>query len=455
MPPEAAHGVSLRRRLLALLVPATAGLWLLGATLLYLQAHSASQRLFDRALATTASTLLRLTEHEIEEDGVQLGVTEIRTEADPALAWLQFQIWTPAMRAAPAAAVTPSLTPPGQVGYGWTTIGGRRWRTFVLWNGARSVQVQVAEEISQRKAYSLSLYRRLALLALVWLPLTALLVRWILERSFRPLGALAEAVTERSPEDLRDVPPGQAPAEVVPLVAALNRLFGRVRTALQLERRFTADAAHELRSPLAAIRANAQVMRNARSPEEFAGAGTDLLASVDRSSHLIDQLLLLARLDSEGSAAREFIALELAELVAAACAEQQDFAAARGVTLRLACQRAALRGAPALLAVLLRNLLDNAIRYSPAGGTVSIECAPCGAGAGAGAELSVSNPGAGIAPGERERIFDRFYRIVGTGESGSGLGLSIARRIAELHGARIAVRDAVGGGACFVVTFPA
>jgi signal transduction histidine kinase len=447
---EGARGRSLRRRLLALLVPATAALWLLGAALLYLQASHASQRLFDGSLAATASTLLRLTEHEIEEDGLELGVALIRAQADPALPYLQFQIWTPAMRDAHAVPdATVPLAPPGQQGYGWTTIAGNSWRTYSIWNSAHTVQVQVAEEFSQRQAYSSSLYRRLALLAVLWIPLSALLVGWILRWSFRPLGALAEAVTERSPGDLRPVEEGGAPVEVVPLLTALNRLFGRMRSALQIERRFTADAAHELRSPLAAIRANAQVMQHARSPEELAGAAGDLLASVDRSSHLIEQLLLLARLDAEDPAARGFASLDLAAAVESACHEQQGFAAARQVSLQREIRPARLRGSAALLAIMLRNLLDNAIRYSPAGGRVQVDCGTLAA----GVEITISNQGAGIPITERDRVFDRFYRIVGTESSGSGLGLSIARRIAELHGARIAVRDAVGGGTCFVVTF--
>jgi two-component system sensor histidine kinase QseC len=450
MSTEGVRGASLRRRLLALLVPATAALWLLGAALLYLQASRASQRLFDRSLAATAGTLLRLTEHEIEEDGVELGVALIRAQADPALPYLQFQIWTPQMREPGVQPGVAPLAPATQDGYGWISIDGRTWRTFSTWNAAHSVQVQVAEEISQRRAYSRSLYRRLALLALLWIPLTALLVGWILTRSFRSLGALTAAIAERSPEDLRAVPGGDAPAEVTPLVAALNRLFGRMRGALQMERRFTADAAHELRSPLAAIRANAQVMQHARSPEELAGAAGDLLASVDRSSHLIDQLLLLARLDAEEAVAREFTTVALADAVGAACGEQREFAAARGVTLREALEPTTIRGSAGLLAILLRNLLDNAIRYSPAGGTVTVGCTPRAG----GVELAVSNQGGGIPPEERARIFDRFYRIVGNEDSGSGLGLSIARRIAELHGAHIEVGDAVGGGARFVVTFP-
>ncbi|MFO1409686.1 MAG: sensor histidine kinase N-terminal domain-containing protein [Steroidobacteraceae bacterium] len=134
---------------------------MLGAALLYLQAGNASQRLFDRALATTASTLLRLTQHEIEEDGLKLGVTLIRAEADPALPTLRFQIWTPQLRDAPEGRATAMLTPPGQDGYGWTHIAGRPWRTYATWNAAHTIQVQVAEDYSQRRSYSSSLYRRL------------------------------------------------------------------------------------------------------------------------------------------------------------------------------------------------------------------------------------------------------------------------------------------------------
>ena len=453
MTAEPPRGGSLRRRLLGLLVPATAGLWLLGTTLLYLQANRASQQLFDRSLATTAGMLLRLTEHEIEEDGLPLGVALIRTQADPGLPYLRFQIWTPDMRAAARAGRPPAapLASVDQDGYGWTTLRGEAWRTYSVWNASRSVQIQVAEAASQRRAYSASMYQRLALLAALWIPLTALLIGWILKSSFAPLGASARAVAARSPEDLRPVQERGMPVEVAPLLTALNRLLERMRNALQMERRFTSDAAHELRSPLAAIRANAQVMQHARSPAEFSGAAGDLLASVDRSSRLIDQLLLLARLDGDESATREFAAIDVAAAVHAACDAQQGFAAARQVRLQADAAAVAIHGSGPLLAILLRNLLDNAIRYSPAGGAVRIACRR----ATDGIELIISDQGAGIPADERAHIFERFYRVVGGEASGSGLGLSIVQRIAELHGARIEVRDAAGGGTCFVVTFPA
>jgi two-component system OmpR family sensor kinase/two-component system sensor histidine kinase QseC len=447
------RGGSLRRRLLGLLVPATAGLWLLGTALLYLQANHASQQLFDRSLAATAGMLLRLTEHEIDEDGFPLGVALIRRQADPGLPYLQFQIWTPEMRAA-ARTGRPPATPLAALdrdGYGWTTLGGQAWRTYSVSNPGRSVQIQVAEAMSQRRAYSASMYQRLALLAALWIPLTALLIGWILKSSFAPLGASARAVAARSPEDLRPVQESGTPAEVAPLIAALNRLLERMRNALQMERRFTSDAAHELRSPLAAIRANAQVMQHARSPAELSGAAGDLVASVDRSSRLIDQLLLLARLDGEESAQREFAAIDVAASVHAACDEQRAFAATHHVTLQADPAPATIRGSGPLLAILLRNLLDNAIRYSPSGGNVQAGCRAVAA----GIELTVSDQGAGIPAAERAHIFDRFYRVGGSEQSGSGLGLSIVRRIAELHGAGVEVRDAAGGGTCFVVTFPA
>jgi two-component system, OmpR family, sensor histidine kinase QseC len=452
MTAEPPHGGSLRRRLLGLLVPATAGLWLLGTALLYLQANRASQQLFDRSLATTAGMLLRLTEHEIEEDGLALGVALIRTQADPGLPYLKFQIWTPEMRAAARTGRPPAtaLAPLDREGYGWTTSENQAWRTYSVWNADRSVQIQVAEAASQRRAYSASMYQRLALLAALWITLTALLIGWILKSSFAPLGALARAVAARSPQDLRPVQAHGTPTEVAPLLAALNRLLERMRNVLQMERRFTSDAAHELRSPLAAIRANAQVMQHARSPEELAGAAGDLLASVDRSSRLIDQLLLLARLDGDESATREFATIDIAAAARAAGDEQQAFAAARRVTLQTDLGSAAIRGSGPLLAILLRNLLDNAIRYSPAGSIVHISCQH----GTAGIELAVSDQGAGIPAAERAHIFERFYRSLGSEQSGSGLGLSIVQRIAELHGARIEVRDPAGGGTCFVVTFP-
>jgi signal transduction histidine kinase len=218
-----------------------------------------------------------------------------------------------------------------------------------------------------------------------------------------------------------------------------------------LERRFTADAAHELRTPLAAIRANAQVVVRARDAAEREVASRDLIASVDRSTRLVEQLLGLARADAAllPENTRE---VDLAELAMEQIIEQTPRAGKLGVILSSALESVQLRCDPALLAVLLRNLVDNALCHVPRGGmvTVVVSANP------EGAVLEVHDTGIGIEPGERERVFERFYRAAGQKTTGSGLGLSIVRRIAELHGATVTLLDGVGGRGLRVrVRFPA
>jgi len=193
------------------------------------------------------------------------------------------------------------------------------------------------------------------------------------------------------------------------------------------------------------------LMQGAPSPEALREAAGDLLAGVDRSSRLIEQLLALARLDGGQERLQNFEAFDLAQLLAKQLPEQERLAGRRGVQVGLQAGTARVRGDRELLAVLLRNLVDNAIRYGGAGGQVTVTSRM----AGEQAELSVSDTGPGIAPEERARIFERFYRIEGTAEYGSGLGLSIVRRVADLHGAQVELREGAGGrGTEFIVRFP-
>ena len=210
---------------------------------------------------------------------------------------------------------------------------------------------------------------------------------------------------------------------------------------LQQERRFTADAAHELRTPLAAVRANAQVIRNARNPAELAEAAEDLIISVDRGSRVIDQLLLLARADAQSGEQFRGEPLELAELVESQCERQHAEAAAAGIALRAETQPCVVSGRVDLLSVLLHNLIDNAIRYCPSGSKVCVSCRVDGP----GVELCVTDDGPGVPPAERERVFERFHRLEDSRRPGSGLGLSIVRRIAELHGATVTLGEGAAG----------
>lgn len=445
---------SLRARLLALLLLFTVGLWGASGVLIYIEALQEGRKLFDESLSEAGALLLSLAEHEIEEHGPTLGVQLLRAESRHRHYELEFQIWTADARSAYRTNMAPEqpFMALDATGYGWITMNGERWRTYATWNQRRMLQIQIAEPLTRSKELSTWTFLHLLVLAMVLLPVSMAIIWWILTRSLRPLQKSATAVALRSADDLRPVDAEDAPSEVTPLFAALNRLLFRMREALQLERRFTADAAHELRSPLAAIRATAQVMGGARTREELAQNTADLLASVDRSSRLIDQLLMLARLDSGALSANGLNPVDLASVVQTECEAQRAAASEKNVTLETRIEPAQVHGVANLLGILVRNLVDNAIRYSPAGGRVLVTCGTVSG----QAVLSVADDGPGIAPEERERIFERFYRILGNEATGSGLGLSIVRQIVELHSATLEVHEGPGGsGTLFACRFPA
>jgi signal transduction histidine kinase len=452
---EAARASSLRGRLLALLLAMTVGLWTVSSVVIYVEFNGEGRKLFDESLAEAGALLLSLAEHEIQEHGPTLGAELMRAESKDNRHALAFQIWTADRRSAYRTSSAPErpFMPLDGAGFGWVTVNGQKLRTYATWNDSRTLQIQIAEPLTRRAELSTWTYAHLGLLALLLLPLAMLLIGWILTRGLSPLRRLASDVSLRSPNDLRAVNAADAPSEVAPLVDSMNRLFARVRDALQMERRFTADAAHELRSPLAAIRTNAQVMAGARNEVELREAGTDLMASVDRSTRLIDQLLALARIEGSADASPGFSNVDLGVLASEECALQRPLAERRDISIFLEAAPVIVRGDSSLLAVLLRNLIDNAVRYSPDGSHVKVSTRM---GMHGGAEVTVADDGPGIPVGERERIYERFYRVLGNEATGSGLGLSIVSRIASLHGATVETREGLDGrGTSFVVSFPA
>jgi signal transduction histidine kinase len=224
-----------------------------------------------------------------------------------------------------------------------------------------------------------------------------------------------------------------------------------MRCTLENERRFTADAAHELRTPLAAVRAHVQVVGRARDAAEQREAVADAIAGVDRSSHLVNQLLTLARLDRDGAQDLLLETVDLAMLARDQCEEHAHAAGHKGVALDCLGEVAMVKGDALSLGILLRNLIDNAIRYTPAGGRVEVVVAQSAE----AVAVSVRDDGPGVAMEHRERIFDRFFRVVGAVTPGSGLGLSIVRSIAARHGALISTSTGLNGrGISFVVAFP-
>lgn len=278
------------------------------------------------------------------------------------------------------------------------------------------------------------------------LPLLGAWIWFATRRGLAPLDRVAEEIAARAPERLDPVAPAVAPREVRPMLDAMNALFGRVAIALDQERRFTADAAHELRTPLAAIVAQAQVARRARDDAERDHALGQIAVGAQRAGRLVDQLLTLARLDP--AAGLPLAPVRLDELAAEVCADHGAAALEKNIALELdAPEPAVVAGNADMLRALLRNLLDNALRYTPAGGKVGVGVTVD--------VLAVSDSGPGIPAAERENALRRFHRLAGQETAGSGLGLSIAARIAELHGARLELADGIGApGLAVRVTFP-
>jgi two-component system OmpR family sensor kinase len=241
------------------------------------------------------------------------------------------------------------------------------------------------------------------------------------------------------------------PREMLPLVTAINATLDRLDQGFRMQREFTADAAHELRTPLTALQLQIQLLERARSPEELREAIEALRAGAKRASHLVEQLLTLARLEPQ-AAAEASSAVALDELAAEIVAELEPLAEAKGLDLHLArAEHARVMGQPLALRILARNLVDNAVRYTPPGGKIDVEVWT----EDGSAVFQVTDTGPGIPKEERERVFDRFYRLPGTGVQGSGLGLAIARQIAEAHRARIELGEPDhGGGLRVTVRFP-
>lgn len=268
------------------------------------------------------------------------------------------------------------------------------------------------------------------------LPVLGLWLWFATRRGLAPLDALARDLAQRSPQRLDPLSPSEAPLEAKTLLDTLNALLARLAAALENERRFTGDAAHELRTPIAAILAQAQVAARARDAVERDHALDQLAMSARRASHLVDQLLMLARLDPAQALPKTDVRLD--RLVTEVCAEHGAAALAKEIALALdAPDPVVVRGNEAMLRVLVRNLLDNALRYTPAGGKVGVRVTAD--------ELVVADDGPGIPPAARARVLERFHRLAGQESEGCGLGLSIVAKIAELHEARLTLGSGLDG----------
>lgn len=436
-----------RARLLAILLGGLAAVWIAAAVTTVVEADHEIEEVFDASLAQKAALLAMRAGEDLDEVDTEHAPLPHKY-AKPA----SFQVWKKGRRLLLHSADAPDTRfSPHDRGFSTVTIDGRDWRVFSLWDAKGEHLVQVREAVRDRRGILRDIGAALAWPLAVALPALALLVWLAVGRAFRPLARVSEEIARRDPRHLEPLG-GEAPPEIAPLVERLNGLLARLRASLDGERRFTSDAAHELRTPLAAVRAQLQVAQAAAVAAERERALAGALAAVDRATRLVEQLLTLARLEHQAwrEAAQPF---DLARLAAESLAERAGRAHDARVELALdGGAQAMARGHAGLAAVALGNLLDNAIRHSPPGGAVVVTVTR----EGALLALRVSDQGPGIPRARREEALARFARLDDSAREGSGLGLSIVARIAELHGSTLALDDGPAGrGLQATLRFPA
>ncbi|WP_226668792.1 ATP-binding protein [Microbulbifer aggregans] len=405
-----------------------------------------AQALFDRQIAATARMLASLSGNGAPQQVVQQNDL------------LAFQVWRDdgvLVLRSNNAPLTPVV--PAKEGYSEVNFSGYRWRVFGLRDAENARWIYVAERVDLRYNLADEVIVESVLPILLGLPVAGLLIWLVIGRGLSSLRRLARALSNKRAEDFRPLPEDNAPAELLPVIHSTNSLLQRLQASFERERRFSADAAHELRTPISAIQIHAHNLA-----QEITEAGVSplpeslprLRQSIERMAHLVEQMLDLFRTTPEHYPAR-FELVDLHQLARTTIAERYEQFEQRRQSVELRGHRATMSGDQFALTILLQNLLANAGKYTPEGGRVLVTVEPTES----GICLRVEDSGPGIAADERERVFERFYRIRGDRHAslaaGCGLGLSIVQHIAQLHHASIVLGESsLGQGLSVQVSFP-
>ncbi|MEQ6342592.1 MAG: ATP-binding protein [Gammaproteobacteria bacterium] len=423
---------SIRRYLLVALLVAVTTVMLLGAFAMYRMAREEADEIFDYHLRQVA---LSLRDQAFESAVAPKG------EADEEDFDFVIQVWD--REGVRLYYSHPHSALPDHAQLGFSTIQARdgAWRVFTA--QLRGQTIQVAQPMSVRNELAAEAALRTLMPFFILLPVLGVLIWVVVGCGLSPLAQIAQAVTARTPAALDPLSEQRAPEEVQPLVHALNDLLARLKSAMEAQRDFIADAAHELRTPLAALQLQVQLVKRATDAQERTETIAELEQGLQRTIHAVQQLLTLAR-QEPGEVERPFAPVKFGELVRLVVAEHIRLAEARQIDLGVssADNNVLVQGDADALRILIANLVENAIRYTPAGGKVDVSV-----GIEEGRPFAeVADTGPGIPPEDRERVFDRFYRRAGTEETGSGLGLAIVKAIAESHGATVTLGETSGGG---------
>nr|WP_314545500.1 ATP-binding protein [uncultured Massilia sp.] len=419
---------SLRRRLLAAIVSASIVLWLASLGIVTAISWQETGEVFDDALEE-AGTMIMAATTDLDERGLLAQRQPSGGKERKVDMHYQVVVDGRVLQRTGDAPERPFVAGfDDDHGFADPKIDGKRWRVFVVRDAARRAEVQVGQRYDERYDILEELAESLWLPVLGMLVLLAL-VCWLLTgRVLKPLRRTAADIAAKTPDDLALVPTGGQAREILPIVKALNGVLGRLDGALQAERRFTADAAHELRTPLAGLHMHVQLLQ--RQYPDLVQPLRKLRQDTARMTALVDSLLTLARLDP---LAREHVQpqpVALAPLLERLRADHAQAAGERGMLVTVRCDADTVDADPALLEIALRNLVDNALRYCPDGCRIAVEATRIGD----RVRIAVRDDGAGVDAATRQRLTERFFRVLGQGKEGSGLGLSIVKRIADLHG---------------------
>lgn len=430
--------MTLQRRLILVVLASVAFAWVLTSALIFLNARMEINELYDTAMVRMAQQMQAVLPlmntgavAPPQGNGPVPGDTDLGDLGAAGLGDLAIAVWHASgqpFHIDPDGDRLPRL--PNIRGFADQEIDGLPWRLYYLDDPVAGWRVCVGQLVAERDELVWTYLQAQVLPWVLGLPLLTTLLVWGIRRMLRPLLALSHEIAARAPGDPTPLSLHGAPSELAPLVRAMNRLLDRVSALIEHERRLTADAAHEMRTPLAALKAQWDVARRSSDEAERAQAAVNVEAGIDRLGHLVSQLLTMSRLeDTNAPPSHEPVDWrDVSQQVLSDCLLLSE---RRHVDMEIVWPRAGepsidVCGDPTLIGTMLRNLMDNALRYSPAGSTVTLAFKPD--------RIVVVDRGPGVAPDQLARLGSRFFRGNGQAEQGTGLGISIARRIAELHG---------------------
>jgi len=437
-----ARRVSIRKRLLLSLIGLIGFTWLGIFILVNQDATHELEEIYDASLAQNARILFGLLQQEILEGEVDM-IRNIELNRNLEHAYeLNIAFAAILERLIIQSKDAPDFLTNLPEGFSDYQFDGEKWRVFTLQDSQTGLIVHTAQKLQAREELVSYLVKDTLSIIMLILPLLGLFIWLGVSRSLQPLQQLVKEAGSMEPHSLRPFNMADAPAEVSPLIGALNRLLRRLARTIDNERRFTADAAHELRTPLAGLKVQLQVAQRATDEQQRNKAMGKALEGIDRTTHLVNQLLTLARADRESATTLNFQSVDLVGLSKTVINSLEEDARQHGIRLTMEsdAEEYRTRGDPTMLQILLRNLLENAAKYSPSPGSAGIRLKRDAE----QIQLEVWDSGAGMSEKTLELMFQRFRRGTQSGPDGSGLGLSIVKRIAEIHQATVQVQPADG-----------